>query len=394
MSTSTTARLFAPITKREKDPATGHLYVYGKMTGPDLDSDLQRMDPEWLKTAVPDWFKRGNIREMHQPHAAGKAVELTEQPDGWYVGAKIVDRGSIEKVEEGVLTGFSIRVRNPQLDYSDPTAPAGLNRGGRITECSLVDVPALPTCRLTLAKGDDLEPVDEPQLEEDPDDEDDDGAVDDVAKADSNRINAADRKQMANSGVAMDNGDFPIPDETHLHAAIRLLGRYEGDKAAAKAHIIARAKAMGLESALPDDWDGDEDMGKVDALTTLRAILPELIKLAGGENNATAPDLTKVDSSAVTAIVNTAVANAVKSSEDRLRVVEEQLTKALALPQTGGPVSMRTASQTAAARAVDALTMRAQADVLLAKADAVQRDDPTLAQGYRDRAAELTKAAA
>ena len=29
--------LYAPITKRERDPKTGHLYVYGKITGSDLD---------------------------------------------------------------------------------------------------------------------------------------------------------------------------------------------------------------------------------------------------------------------------------------------------------------------------------------------------------------------
>src|SRR6185503_19686401 len=90
--------LYAPITKREKDPTTGHLYVYGKLTGTDLDHDQQRMSADWLKTAVPDWFVRqGNIREGHDHRrAVGKAVELEEKADGYYIGAKIVDREAVE----------------------------------------------------------------------------------------------------------------------------------------------------------------------------------------------------------------------------------------------------------------------------------------------------------
>jgi hypothetical protein len=68
-----TIELFAPITKREKDPVTGHITVFGKMTGPDLDLDEQRMDPAWLAKAVPAWFESGaNVREMHKTSAVGK----------------------------------------------------------------------------------------------------------------------------------------------------------------------------------------------------------------------------------------------------------------------------------------------------------------------------------
>lgn len=166
--------VFAPITKRERDPKTGHLYVYGKITGPDLDRDQQRMDTEWLKAAVPEWFTRGNIREGHDHRrAVGKAVDLEEKSDGWYIGAKIVDRDAIEKVEEEVLTGFSIGIKGPRLDHTKADAPNGTIVSGRICETSLVDVPCLGSATISehweipLAKSDaagDLQPVEQPEL--------------------------------------------------------------------------------------------------------------------------------------------------------------------------------------------------------------------------------------
>lgn len=68
-------------------------------------------------------------------------------------------------------------------------------------------------------------------------------------------VSAEARRKYADSGVAMDNGDFPIPDEGHLRSAIGHLGNYKGDKAKAKAHIIKRAKALGLTHLLPKDWN-------------------------------------------------------------------------------------------------------------------------------------------
>lgn len=72
-------------------------------------------------------------------------------------------------------------------------------------------------------------------------------------------VSAEARRKYAKSGVAMPNGDFPIPDEGHLRSAIGRLAEYKGDKAAAKAHIIKRAKALGLTHLLPKDWNVAKD---------------------------------------------------------------------------------------------------------------------------------------
>lgn len=65
--------------------------------------------------------------------------------------------------------------------------------------------------------------------------------------------NTAARERMANSGVAMPDGSFPIATVADLKNAIRLYGQAKNpDKA--KAHIKARARALGATDELPDTW--------------------------------------------------------------------------------------------------------------------------------------------
>ncbi|MDE2104336.1 MAG: hypothetical protein KGL39_44270, partial [Patescibacteria group bacterium] len=82
-------------------------------------------------------------------------------------------------------------------------------------------------------------------------------------------VSAATRRRMASEGSAMPNGDFPIADEGHLRSAIGHLGGYTGDKAAAKRHIIKRARALGLTHMLPKEWNVSKATNPVsDALRT------------------------------------------------------------------------------------------------------------------------------
>ena len=67
---------------------------------------------------------------------------------------------------------------------------------------------------------------------------------------------ADDRKAAAKSGAAMPDGSFPISDAEDLANAIHLAGNAK-DPAAARRHIMARARALGLESKIPDTWNSD-----------------------------------------------------------------------------------------------------------------------------------------
>lgn len=143
----------ADITKAERDEK-GNLLVYGTATSPAVDLDEQVCDPTWLKRAMPQWFKTAaNVREQHSNIAAGVGVDLEHQAgDAWMLRSKIVDPVSIKKVEEGVLKGYSIGIRNAKI-IKDLDAPGGRIVGGDIVEVSIVDSPCNPEALLTVAKS-------------------------------------------------------------------------------------------------------------------------------------------------------------------------------------------------------------------------------------------------
>ncbi len=139
----------------------GDLLVYGKATGPDLDLDEQRCDPDWLKSAMPGWAEWGNVREQHSSIAAGVGVETVQDGDDWYVKSLVVDSGTRAKVEKKVLKGYSIGIKGARV-VKDASAPGGRIVGGEIVEISLVDRPCNPTATMAIAKSADgtLAPVD------------------------------------------------------------------------------------------------------------------------------------------------------------------------------------------------------------------------------------------
>lgn len=157
------------IVKSDKQ-ADGSLMVYGMVSDPSVDLDGQSCDPEWLKTAVPTWFKTAaNVREQHGPVAAGVGKELTHADgDKWMLTAHVVDANTVRKVEAGVLKGFSIGVRNGKVHRGKGvSAPNGVIVGGDIVEVSLVDRPCNPYATATIVKSaesGELEPVADVQV--------------------------------------------------------------------------------------------------------------------------------------------------------------------------------------------------------------------------------------
>lgn len=140
------------IEKADRNP-DGTLVVYGKATDDSIDIDQQICDADWLDRAMPHWFKSGgNIREQHSNIAAGVAKEYEIKKDGHYITALVVDPVSVKKVENGVLKGFSVGIKNPRV-VRDIKAANGRIVDGQIVEVSLVDRPANPNCQLVLAKS-------------------------------------------------------------------------------------------------------------------------------------------------------------------------------------------------------------------------------------------------
>lgn len=554
---------WAPITKSEKQD-DGTITVYGPAASSALDRDNQRLDGAWLDAAMPLWLAEGGgVREQHDPkRAVGVGVGLSKGDDGaHYLTAKIVDPVAVKKIEHGVLRGFSVGIKNPRIEMGKAEAPNGLVTDGSIVEVSVCDRPANGECVFALAKADaagDLQPVEDAHVVEksaatfglpaelydrlaSPVKEALAGlaasgatVTAEAVKADAPDnplpvvvnvtvtptpetpldkadLSAAGRKKAAASGAAMSDGSYPINTKADLRKAIKAVGRGGADHDKIRAHIIKRAKALGLEGLVPEDWNSDgslktatkadepdnmataETVAKAEqVLRDVRALAPGLTKadgeggdedesgditgaeqaiaciakliiaeaesLAMGNLNeamdisllldavrslawfksreeqeqngdsdadmalAEQPDITKTDAPAAPAVepapqtpdapqapetltkadvaelVKAAVAEATEAAKERENALAADLVKANAaieefrtLPVPGGPALTRTATQQAQARGTDADRMRADANTLMAKADAAV--DPVLRKGYTDRANELLEKA-
>lgn len=160
MSIKTTAKLnvFVPITK--VDAVKG--IVYGTLAAEEKDHSGEIFDYTGSKPYFEKWSagiskatdgkSLGNVRAMHGNVAAGKFTSMNFNDDEKRieVAAKIVDKGELEKVLEGVYTGFSIGgkyvSRKKDGDVfryvADPY------------EGSLVDLPCIPSATFEVVKAD------------------------------------------------------------------------------------------------------------------------------------------------------------------------------------------------------------------------------------------------
>jgi len=69
------------------------------------------------------------------------------------------------------------------------------------------------------------------------------------------------RKTLATNGAAMSNGSYPIENAADLKNAIHAVGRGKAPHAEIQAHIKKRAKALGAEDQLPDEWKVNKEDG-------------------------------------------------------------------------------------------------------------------------------------
>jgi hypothetical protein len=66
-------------------------------------------------------------------------------------------------------------------------------------------------------------------------------------------LDTADRRKLAKKGQALPDGSFPIRNREDLKDAIQSYGR-ANDKAEAKRWIKRRARELGAQDDLPEDW--------------------------------------------------------------------------------------------------------------------------------------------
>ena len=133
-------KIYAEISKTEKQ-YDGTIKVWGYASSEAVDSDGETITADAMKAALPDYMKFGAVREMHQPLAAGTAIEANVGDDGrTYFGAHVVDPIAVKKIETGVYKGFSIGGKVTARDEMNKSIIKGLT----LVEVSLVDRPANP----------------------------------------------------------------------------------------------------------------------------------------------------------------------------------------------------------------------------------------------------------
>ena len=125
-------------------------------------------------------------------------------------------------------------------------APGGIIKGGLIVEVSVVDQPANPAATFTLAKM---------SFEEM-------NAIDpDLAKRE---FSTEERERMSESGTAMPDGSYPIANRSDLKNAIQAFGRAKNPEQTKK-HIMRRARALGLEDMIPENWKSKTKAAETDS---------------------------------------------------------------------------------------------------------------------------------
>lgn len=149
-------KLFGAIQK-VNDQDDGTIIVEGIASTEEVDSDGETVLANAIKTAIPDYMKFGAVREMHQPLAAGTALDISVSDDGvTTIKAHIVDAEAIKKVRTNVYKGFSIGGSVTERDSINKTVITGIN----LVEVSLVDRPANPGAVITCFKADGIDSAD------------------------------------------------------------------------------------------------------------------------------------------------------------------------------------------------------------------------------------------
>ena len=153
--------IFVPITKVD----AAQRLVYGIAATETVDKSREVFDYDSSKPNFEKWSgdiakatggkSLGNVREMHQPKAAGKVTDMTLDDANKTISicTKCVDDDTWRKIEEGVLTGFSIGGKYDKR-WADATDPTIKRYTARPLEISYVDNPCNSDATFMFVKAD------------------------------------------------------------------------------------------------------------------------------------------------------------------------------------------------------------------------------------------------
>jgi len=235
--------------------------VYGIAAVEEPDSSGEIMDYEKSKPEFQAWSDRvkkasngkslGNVREMHSLIAAGKLTEINYNDPGKQieVAAKILNEETWKKIEEGVLTGFSMGG-----SYGDRWQDGELVRYvARPSELSAVDSPCIPSATYTMVRADGTQELRKFKAAEDHDMED----LELLEKGEKKTKRVGGKDLTASNFAYVGDPEktatwkLPIHDAAHVRNALARYGQTEGipenEKAAVRKKIVAAAKKFDIK---------------------------------------------------------------------------------------------------------------------------------------------------
>lgn len=228
--------MYAPITRVDETD----WMIEGQATSDALDHYGTIFDYESSKKAFETW--RGNIREMHQNKAVGRAVQVIPDDEHRCILLRArISRGARdtwEKILDGTLSGFSIsvgRYKTKQVTRNGKSVPMYFDH--ELAEVSVVDNPGSPGCDFAIVRAD--------------------GIVTEILDTTEEEVPApspeAQPLERAGARVSSDTMSKMHDSIKHtLHAAVSQMQNCGCDT------------CMAAQKALDPDMDGDIDLGGYD----------------------------------------------------------------------------------------------------------------------------------
>lgn len=187
------------------------------------------------------------------------------------------------------------------------------------------------------------------------------------------KVSAARRKELASEGKALEDGSYPIENESDLHNAAILARSGHGDVSAAKRLIARRAKELGVANPLAASATKGQDMPEN----------PEVPEAT--EDNVTktadAPEASEDKPEEVSELVKEAIAKANEAHEAAIKELRDELAVLKATPIPGGPAI------TAPQAALDEQKLAKRA--YFERQAKLTENDRELSKFYANKAAEL-----
>lgn len=238
-------RIFGEISRVDEDQriVEGYAYVNETVRG----EGGVKLKRSAMEAATGGYIANGTSREMHQPSAVGKPLDVAWDAKGAYLRVKVVDDQAWKKVQEGVYKMFSVGVRPVVM------------RGKDCTTCewwdtSLVDIGKDKDTAFSAFRGADINEDEDIEVEELPEFlriEDDGGDFDDLLRA---KWTTEKRKATALKNFGWpQKRKYPIEGQDDVDSAAKLIGKApEAMRDKIKKRIIGIAKRLNLK--VPDAW--------------------------------------------------------------------------------------------------------------------------------------------